>query len=436
MQSREEIQQTYLNELDNLSDCEDLDPGSRTLISPARLLRIQTLIKFSSLFTTSEELQRTLQNIQETDEQQGILESKEFSTDKIINSKNKYGKTLLAIASHHGWKEIVRALIEAKADLNAQDNIGNTALMIAVKREFLDIVKILLDAGAKHDIKCNKGLTALMWATQISRPTLLLSEPSLLRITQLLIEAGADVNSRCHKGRTPLMIAVLQAKKCSAHLQEDVNLITKVVKLLLEAKAEVNLKTQYDPDLVETDDVSEEDFEAWHKFPPQSALDFADGNSALCHLLLQHGADIDNPSAFLDLLKNKNKNIVDSSLAACYQMVGDKLQAEVEKISKPLQKSREMHKEATALLSSHDSSPSPAPLFSDAPSTSASLSPLPSTHANLNSQSPRTSSSFTEAKQLGSPSLFQQPTMIRQKRKDTDDNSPSSYNNKSSKNAM
>jgi len=62
-------------------------------------------------------------------------------------------------------KEIVKALIEAGADMNIQSKDGQTALVVVVGAGDEDIVELLARAGADPDIKDALGVSARKYAT-------------------------------------------------------------------------------------------------------------------------------------------------------------------------------------------------------------------------------------------------------------------------------
>ena len=65
----------------------------------------------------------------------------------------------------HKKKEVVRALINAGADVNAKTDNGTTALMLATWFKVpTEIITMLLEAGANITAKNNDGMTALDFA--------------------------------------------------------------------------------------------------------------------------------------------------------------------------------------------------------------------------------------------------------------------------------
>jgi ankyrin repeat protein len=103
--------------------------------------------------------------------------------------------------------ELVRALVDAGANINAKDNEGNTPLHFSVKRinrekfptrDYEGIVRLLLDKKADVHIVNVGGATPLHTAAAFR------ADPS---VVEMLIQAGADVNQKASEstgGWTPL----------------------------------------------------------------------------------------------------------------------------------------------------------------------------------------------------------------------------------------
>ena len=86
------------------------------------------------------------------------------------------------LAAERGHLEVVRLLLEARADKNAARQDGTTALMAAAVNGHLEVVRLLLEAGADKNAASQDGTTALMAATARGH----------LEVVRLLLEAGDD----------------------------------------------------------------------------------------------------------------------------------------------------------------------------------------------------------------------------------------------------
>ncbi len=97
--------------------------------------------------------------------------------------------TPLMAASAGGHTEVVKILINAKADLNtkAYKGGGETALMIASQWCVADVVKILIDAKADLEVKDDNGSTALIYAANAF-------ENECPNVVKMLVNANADLN--------------------------------------------------------------------------------------------------------------------------------------------------------------------------------------------------------------------------------------------------
>ena len=140
--------------------------------------------------------------------------------------------------------EIVKALVEAGADINARGTIGSTALDMAVEWRYNNTVNYLLTHKADPNIADNGGMTPLHFiamsgsavmmenllkhgakvnATDILGSTALddaarmSDSPTLDKKALLLLQHGADPNLRDNDGLTPLKRA--RANKSSALVQ-------------------------------------------------------------------------------------------------------------------------------------------------------------------------------------------------------------------------
>lgn len=88
----------------------------------------------------------------------GFKNSSAELTEKIIALSDKnpiydFNRTSLMLASFNGHTNIVRKLLEHKADTKHIDDFGDTALIHASWQGHLEICKILIENGADKDHK-------------------------------------------------------------------------------------------------------------------------------------------------------------------------------------------------------------------------------------------------------------------------------------------
>ncbi len=137
--------------------------------------------------------------------------------EPILNFKTKNNTTPLTKAVEMGNLEIVKALINAGADLDLKGSMGNAPLIIAVKEGKTEIAKALIAAKADVNKSNSDGFTPLMIAA-VGGNT---------EIVQALLEKGASVNTEDWHHNTPLMLAAAGGN-------------AEIVQALLAAKADVN----------------------------------------------------------------------------------------------------------------------------------------------------------------------------------------------------
>jgi ankyrin repeat protein len=104
-------------------------------------------------------------------------------------------------AAHAGRLDVVRALIDAGADVNATDERGWGPLAKAVynpdlDRGFADVVEMLIQAGANVEAAIGYGIRPLMLAAGYGETA----------VVETLLKAGADVLARNDGGLTALMM--------------------------------------------------------------------------------------------------------------------------------------------------------------------------------------------------------------------------------------
>lgn len=199
---------------------------------------------------------------------------------RLLHAGAELGNSLL-LAPRDGNCEIVKLLLQHKADVHMVDIDGNSCLHNAATRGLTDIVEVLLEANANVDLGNCFGVTPLMRAwfkghstvrlllTVGANPNLCAADGStvLLRayhdatIVDDLLKAGADPNAVNEHGRTALYLATQWTGDRSS-----------VMTLLLNGNADINL----------ADNVGDT--------PLIAAL--AVRNEACARFLLENGADL------------------------------------------------------------------------------------------------------------------------------------------------
>lgn len=120
-----------------------------------------------------------------------------IKTGVNVNRRNGTNHTALMYASTQGHLKVVKALIEAGADVNSPNPFGGiTALMYASMRGYSGVVKALIKARANlNQHEHIRGRTALMLASE---------HPDVVRE---LVRAGADTSIRDFHDETALIRA-------------------------------------------------------------------------------------------------------------------------------------------------------------------------------------------------------------------------------------
>jgi len=155
----------------------------------------------------------------------------------------------------------IRAMLKQKGDVNAPQPDGATALHWATHWDDIETVELLLSAGATVNVKNDYGVTPLSLA----------SENANLVVVQRLIKAGANVNAATSTGETPLMTAVRAGSipvitaliragadvdaKGGGRDQSALHWATaqkqhEIMKVLIDAKADLNARTELRPEFV------------------------------------------------------------------------------------------------------------------------------------------------------------------------------------------
>ncbi|XP_059168436.1 putative ankyrin repeat protein RF_0381 [Physella acuta] len=119
-------------------------------------------------------------------------------------------------ASKRGQSDIVKLLLEHKADVNLINSNDKTALCYSVENGFVEIVKLLVDNGT--DVN----------STTFTTPLHESCKRRSFELVKILVEAGADVNKKDISGDSPLCISAERGK-------------IDIVKFLVQNGADVNI---------------------------------------------------------------------------------------------------------------------------------------------------------------------------------------------------
>lgn len=165
----------------------DLRIDLRKWISPAKLISLAHTAEVEILGNPESGCERELKTLQ-------LL----LANWAEIDAPDNTGQTLLHQAAKQGYGIFSQLLLEQQARPDIKDFKGETALLIAASEGHKDVVRHLLDA--KADIKAAtpvSGYTALHKAAEAGR----------LDIVKMLMEAGADINAELSDGQTALHLA-------------------------------------------------------------------------------------------------------------------------------------------------------------------------------------------------------------------------------------
>ncbi|MGH9256170.1 MAG: ankyrin repeat domain-containing protein, partial [Vicinamibacterales bacterium] len=130
---------------------------------------------------------------------------------------NAEGTPALMAATLFGGADMVKLLLDRKADPSRTDAAGATALMWAIPD--VEKVRLLLAAGANVNAQSKTGRTPLLVAA---------AYPGTVALVRLLVERGADVRAQDGAGTTTLALAVRSA---------DIDVVRFLVERGLDPKA-------------------------------------------------------------------------------------------------------------------------------------------------------------------------------------------------------
>lgn len=168
----------------------DLDAELRLLISfGSNLPKMLLLIKEGADVNTQNLKGDTALHSVCTRGKYGVAELLELGADVNIQDYDLLFSPIMS-ASANNYHENVKALIDAKADINLRSSSGRTAFSIACENGCTDIVKSLLCAGTGIDSMDDAGNTPLIHATTRGQ----------VGVVRFLVNQGADIGAVNHNG--------------------------------------------------------------------------------------------------------------------------------------------------------------------------------------------------------------------------------------------
>lgn len=135
---------------------------------------------------------------------------------KNLDIPGEYGRTPLMQAQLLDLtapRDLLPIFLEKGVDVNRRDDQGMTALMLNADHYcFKDVIKPLIQAGADIQVADNDGNTALHYALQYGDQG----------VARYLIKKGADYNLPNNDGKTPVQIAVETGMDTVLELMTDI----------------------------------------------------------------------------------------------------------------------------------------------------------------------------------------------------------------------
>ncbi|KAG8434369.1 hypothetical protein GDO86_012666 [Hymenochirus boettgeri] len=136
-----------------------------------------------------------------------VIEAAQGNTAKVKEMLQKYpdkvdirnqGRTALQVASHLGYMEVVKVLLQANANIDLRDDEGDTALHYAAYGNQAGVVRVLLTRGANAELLNNAKCTALYIAVN----------KGFTEVVQVLCSPNCAINMQDSFGDTPLHYAI------------------------------------------------------------------------------------------------------------------------------------------------------------------------------------------------------------------------------------
>mmetsp|Transcript_44626 Transcript_44626/g.112459 ORF Transcript_44626/g.112459 Transcript_44626/m.112459 type:complete len:909 (-) Transcript_44626:74-2800(-) len=142
-----------------------------------------------------------------------------------VNDRDRQQQTLLHVACYENNVDMVRLLLENKADVDVQDRNGWTPLHCAASAGRYDIVMLLMEHDADLNALNRDGTSVMHYLVRRFVPDA--QKESFIAVLKTMIERGFDVNTQNKFGESPLHQACLRGNIPS-------------IKLLLDSDAKVD----------------------------------------------------------------------------------------------------------------------------------------------------------------------------------------------------
>ncbi len=120
------------------------------------------------------------------------------------------GHTPLTFAARYDQPQVIKLLLENKANIDHQEKNGCTALMFAAYGNHPKVVEILLKNNATVDLQDETGWTALLYATAAGQ----------WDITHMLLQHDTDPYIKNNDGKNALDL-ILSSRSSTEHEKEQ-----------------------------------------------------------------------------------------------------------------------------------------------------------------------------------------------------------------------
>jgi len=172
------------------------DSGSTAMHMAAKQSDLRYM---EALLERLDTIARGSRNQSVTSDEGNVKPESRLDRSKIVNLRDKIGRSPLHWAVETGEANMVRILLQSKAIVDMQDSAGESPLSIALRYGDPEVVQILLlEGGAPVNEQDSKGRAALHHAVETRNP----------KIVQLILDGGADICARDNDGQTALHVAL------------------------------------------------------------------------------------------------------------------------------------------------------------------------------------------------------------------------------------